>query len=97
MKVTRLLLANQEEIQQAKLFNQGRSAEGANPQISPHAFVKVPEPLWEEVPFSFPIRNVQSFYIDNDIICNIMYDGIIRIKYEPILENQLEMYFSLYG
>lgn len=97
MKVIRLLLANQEEIQQAKIYNQGKSAEGANLNFNPQAFVKVPEPIWEEVPFNFPIRNVQSYYIDNDIILNIMYDGIIRIKYNPLVENQLEMYMSLFG
>jgi hypothetical protein len=97
MKVIRLLLANQEEIQQAKMYNQGRAAEGATQDLNPNAFLKVPEPLWEEVPFSFPIRNVNSYYVDNDIIANLMYDGIVRLKYNPVLENQLEMYFSLYG
>lgn len=95
MKVTRLLLANQEEIQNAKLFNQRQASEG---QAS-YLFMEVPKPEWEEVPFNFVIRNVQSYYIEpesKDIIANVMYDGLIRMKYEPILENKLELYLSLW-
>ncbi len=98
MRATRKVCTNTEERQNVLLYNRQLEAEFAGQPIRPNLLV-VPKPIYDLVPFNFKVHHINNAYVEpkdpKDIIVNLLYEGIVRIAYEPLIESQLEMYFSL--
>lgn len=89
MIAKRKICINAQERSMAMSYNQGMANEGAFGRSI------VPDPIFAEVSYSFRMDNVMSWWIDNrDIICNILYDGIIIFEYDAALEAMLHSKFS---
>ncbi len=98
MEATRKILVNEIEINNAKHYNQiiaHEYPEGfSRPPLMP-----VPRPLYKQVNYRFKVNLVNSFYVEdednkeanNDIVANILYEGIVRLGYAPHLLEKLKL------
>lgn len=103
MQVIRKITKNGNEIQAAYQIAEKINYDYANEHPSLKPKIEIPEPIYEEFSYSFKLHNLQSYYLEEkenreiDIIATISPEGLVRIKHELIIENQLTLYLSLYA
>lgn len=102
MIAQRKVILNSTDIALAHQFNINNQAEYANSYL-PAPKVDIPEPKYSTHTFNFKVHMVNSFYIERDpktgnengdIIVNLLYDGVIRLEYDPILESKLGLFLN---
>lgn len=103
MQVIRKQTANLQDIEEARQASIMilQKYAGENENLRPK--IEIPEPVYEEFSYGFKLRNLQSYFLEQrnpphgevDIIANIAYEGQVRIKYDPLIESQLNLYLSL--
>ncbi len=99
----RKIIINQNEIQQKIHYNNQLESEYYGQNFKP-AYVDVPAPIYTVEEYYFRLHQVNSFYIEKnrllqgkpekDIIANILYEGLVRFQYDPVLESKLTLSFS---
>lgn len=103
MEAIRKITTNQVDINIAQQYNVHMAAEYAGSYTEPK-LAKVPEPVFSTQLFSFRLEYVNSFYVekdtinnkeDGDIIINLLYDGLVRLQYDPLVEARLNMYLNI--
>lgn len=100
MVVTVKETTNLDDIQYAKQHNMNMNAQYAGQGYIPsNAFMDVPKPIYEEQEWNFKLHNLLDYHVESqdprDIIANVLYKGLVRIKYEPAVEAKFETFMSL--
>lgn len=99
MKGIRKIVTNNVEIQMAQQYNVHVKADYVNSPF-PAPLSPVPNPIYDTQVFNFRLDLVTNFYIEKDtlnnkyegdIILNIMYEGLVRLQYDPLVEQTLEI------
>ena len=102
MIAVRKVIINSVDIAAAHQYNINSQAEYADSYM-PAPRIKVPEAEYSTHRFSFKIGHVNSFYVEidpitkkenGDIIVNLLYEGLIRLEYDPIIESKLGLYVN---
>lgn len=98
MEGVRKLITNSEEIAIAKNYNLQMRQEYAGHAKCPQMYI--PEPIYETQRFSFRTNLATNYYVERDtingkehgdVIVNIMYEGIVRFEYDPMLIQVLDI------
>lgn len=96
MIATRKICKNIVDIEEAKEYNrQSRYDFETNRSVTQYE-VEVPEPIYQDVEFSFRPSMVDDWYRDNngDLIIWLRNRGETRFVYSPLLETKLDAIFS---
>jgi len=98
MEGVRKLIPNSEDIVMAKNYNLQLRAEYAGQAY--YRQIEVPQPIYETQRFSFRTNLATNYYVERDtmngkehgdIIVNIMYEGVVRFEYDPLLIQVLDI------
>jgi hypothetical protein len=103
MQVLRKVCTNMEEIQIARNMQSEVGIQYANEHPSLRPVVEIPLAIYAKYTYSFHLRNLLNFYVENnpegkpygDIIITEAGVGLVRIDYDPLIYNQFEMFMSL--
>ena len=99
MEAIRKVILNQEDIIMAKQYNTAMKAEYVGSGV-PVQLTPIPEPIYSTQRFSFRLDLVTNFYVerdtlngkeDGDIIINLMYEGVVKLQYDPIVLQTLDI------
>lgn len=98
MRATIKIEQNSERIQENKNLRMNALSYNLH---NPYSNVRIPKrikPRYEETYLSFKVHSVVAYMVEpteiKDMLIDISQYGTIRAKYDPLLEQKLELYFN---